>query len=106
MARAALEPLRAAYSEFGSLRLARRANLNRAFLAALDAGDAAKALEIAREVRRQEEEDEKVNNAHYRRMNEVYQDFREKTQAEIDKIRSAADAAEKTMAQRVTPAAN
>ena len=103
---AALEPLRAAYSEFGSLRLARRANLNRAFLAALDARDEAKALEVAREVRRQEEEDEKVNNAHYRRMNEVYQDFREKTQAEIDKIRSAADAAEKTMAQRVTPAAN
>ena len=103
---AVLEPLRAAYSEFESLRLARRAELRSAFLAALDASDASKALAVAQETRRQEVEDEKANSAHYRRLSETCTDCKVKAQAAIDDVREKTEAAEKTMAERMTPAAN
>ena len=103
---AVLEPLRAAYSEFESLRLGRRAELRSAFLAALDASDASKALAVAQEARRQEVEDEKANSAHYRRLSETYTDCKVKAQAAIDDVREKTEAAEKTTAERMTPAAN
>jgi hypothetical protein len=90
---AVLEPLRAAYSEFESLRLARRAELRSAFLTALDAGDASKAFAIAQEIRRQEVEDEKVNNAHYQKLNEIYTDCKAKAEAAISDVREKAKAA-------------
>jgi hypothetical protein len=101
---AALEPLRAAYSEFEALRLTRRAKLNRDFLTALDAVEGVKALAMAQEILRQEVEDEKANNAHYRKMSDACGNFREKTQAAIDAIRARIETAEKAMAERVTPA--
>jgi predicted secreted protein len=67
--------------------------LRSAFLTALDAGDASKAFAIAQEIRRQEVEDEKVNNAHYQKLNEIYTDCKAKAEAAISDVREKAKAA-------------